>query len=413
MSDQEDTIPARPESYRSQAEKPDPEAFQDGVEMNEDAPAEVGEEQSLSPDGESRTSSDRRSSRWGLMVIAGVLAIVLVALLSGWSGYNAGIDLRKEAQATQDASAIETQYDLALQEIEQGQYFRARQRLEYIIEHNPSYPGVTDKLAEVLLLLNATATPTIVPTATITPTPDTSQIEEIERLYNQAQQQLANDEWNNAIETLLLMRKIDSGYEMVAVDGMLFIALRNRGIQKISIDGELEEGLYDLGLAAKFGPLDTEAEGYLTWAKLYVTGASFWELDWSQVIFYFSQVAPQYPSLRDGSGWTAKERYRLALFNFGNTLLGEGDPCQAAEQYELSLSLGYDAQVEEALNQANKECGRGDGDDNSSDESSDQPPVVAPTNPTPTTGPTQVEPTQPPPTETPAPTPTEEPTPSP
>ena len=413
MSDQEDTIPARPESYRSQAEKQDPEAFQDGVEMNENAPAEVGEDESLSPDGESRTRSDRRSSRWGLLVIAGVLAIVLVALLSGWSGYNAGIDLRKEAQATQDASAIETQYDLALQEIEQGQYFRARQRLEYIIEHNPSYPGVTDKLAEVLLLLNATATPTIVPTATITPTPDTSQLEEIERLYNQAQGQMANEEWNNAIETMLLMRKIDSGYEMVAVDGMLFIALRNRGIQKISIDGELEEGLYDLGLAAKFGPLDTEAEGYLTWAKLYVTGASFWELDWSQVIFYFSQVAPQYPSLRDGSGWTAKERYRLALFNFGNTLLGEGDPCQAAEQYELSLSLGYDAQVEEALNQANKECGRGDGDDNSSDESSDQPPVVAPTNPTPTTGPTQVEPTQPPPTETPAPTPTEEPTPSP
>ncbi len=330
------------------------------------------------PEEEQPAETKTGSPRWRWFVIGGIGAILLIALLSGWSGYNSGINLRTDAQATQESVAIEEQYVLALQEIEEGEYYRARQRLEYIIQINPSFPGVTDKLSDVLLLINATATPSPVPTPTLTPTPDTRQADEVEKLFSQAQGQLANDDTSGAIETLLLVRKLDPGYQMVAIDGMLFIALRNRGLDKISILGELEEGVYDLSLAERFGPLDTEAEGFLIWAKMYITGASFWELDWSQAVYYFSQVAPQLPSLRDGSGWTAKERYRLALYNFGNTLMAANDPCQASEQYSLSLSLAYDPDVELVLVEANNKCEGGKPDKSQSDRPPDELPSEPP-----------------------------------
>jgi hypothetical protein len=63
--------------------------------------------------------------------------------------------------------------------------------------------------------------------------------------------------------------------------------------------------MYDMSLAEQFGPLDKEADTYRTWARLYITGASFWEIDWEQVINYFSQVYAAVPMLRDGSGVTA------------------------------------------------------------------------------------------------------------
>lgn len=317
--------------------------------------------------------------RLRVLVLTGFVVIFVIAALSAWSGYAAGINLRTEAQATQDALIISEQYSLALSEIEDGQFFRARQRLEYIIDHDPNYPGVTDTLAEVLLLLNATATPSPVPTPTQTPVPDTTRSDEIEELFSQAEQQMANNDWSGAIDTLLLIRKQDPAFRMVAIDGMLFLALRNRGIDKINVQGELEEGVYNLALAEKFGPLDSEAQGSLTWAKLYITGASFWELDWAQAVYYFSQVAPQLPSLRDGSGWTARERYRIALFNFGNSLVDAGDPCQALEQYELSLSLAYDEEVELAMAEAAEQCYGGQEDEESGDDEQLAPPTAEPT----------------------------------
>jgi tetratricopeptide (TPR) repeat protein len=291
---------------------------------------------------------------WRSATLIGVLALFLIAALSAMSGYRSGIGLRTEAEATQVAARIDEQYELGLQELAAGQYFRARQRFEYVIEHDPNFPGVTDNLATVLLQLNTTATPTVRPTPTVTPTPDLRGVEE---LYSQSLQSLTNSDWTAAIDTLLSLRKADQNFHPVEVDGMLFLALRNRGIDKIGKQADLEGGLYDLALAAEFGPLDSEAQGYKTWASLYITGASFWDLNWEEAVRYFEQVAPALPRLRDGSGMTASERYRQALIGYGHQLSrqAEDDPslwCSAVEKYEMGLSFGPDAEAEAALNDA-------------------------------------------------------------
>lgn len=294
-----------------------------------------------------------RRYRWLVITIIGILIIVGIAALSAFGGYRSGIKIRTDAESTQIVGAVQEQYLLGLQDIQQGQYIRARQRFEYVISLDPDYPGATEKLSEVLLKLNSTATPTTIVTPTLTPTPDNRAIEE---RYNQAQTQIANNDWSAGIESLLMLRKEDPNFRPIDVDGLLFIALRNRGVDKILTHSDLEGGLYDLALAENFGPLDTEAQSFKNFAGLYITGASFWGLDYLQAAEYFSQVAPHMPNLRDGSGLTAAERYRQALIEYGYQLIREGRCSPASEQFRAVLAIYNDPTLETEFSAAVDEC---------------------------------------------------------
>lgn len=358
------------------------------------------------PPEEDAPRRPRRASPVRLTILFGILALIAIAVISAVAGYRSGINQRKQAESVLVAQAVDEQYQLGLQDMQAGRFDLARQRFEYVIQLNPSYPGVTEKLAEVLVLINATATPTIVVTPTPSPTPDLRGVEE---LFTQAREHMNNLEWDQAIETLLNLRKADVNYQPVLVDGMLYMAFRNRGVDKILKRCDLEGGIFDLSQAELFGPLDADASSYATWASLYLTGASFWELDWGQAVYYFAQVGPAFPNLCDGSGMTAAERYRQALIGYGNYLRQSGDSCGAVEQYQAALAMGPDAKAEEALELASVECSGGQ------EAPPEQPaatPQVSPTatapaaeTPTPTEGAPEATPTQELPPAEPSPTP--------
>ncbi len=304
-----------------------------------------------------RQAGKRPGLPWFFFPILGLAILFAILLLSGFGGYASGIGERKSAEKTQVSQVLQEQYGLALQDIQDGQYNRARQRFEYIIQLDPNYPGVTDKLAEVLLEISTTATPTLLPPATVVPTADSR---DKQQQFDQAQKDLAASDWTAALDDMLKLRKADPAFRTVEIDGMLFLALRNSGRDKILKSADLEGGIYDLSLAEKFGPLDSEAQGLLSWSSLYITGASFWDIDWEQVVNYFSQVAPQLPNLRDGSGMTANERLRLGLFEYGNVLSNKGQYCKAVKAYQDSLAIAPDAKVQAAGQLAAKGCSQGD-----------------------------------------------------
>jgi tetratricopeptide (TPR) repeat protein len=295
----------------------------------------------------------RRSPIWWVMVLISLLALAGIALLSAYSGYQSGINERTSYEITLTAQEAQQQFEQGLQDIAEGRYEVARQRFEYVIQLNPNYPGVTEKLAEVLLEIRTTATPTTAPTPTLTPTVDLRGAEE---LYAQAQAMLINNDWSGAIDTLLKLRKDEPDYRAIDVDSMLYVALRNRGVEKILNQADLEGGTYDLALAEKFGPLDVEADNYRLWADLYVTGVSFWELDWGQASYYFGQITLVAPNLRDSSNITATERYRIATINYADTLAENDEWCQAQEQYQAVLNMFSDPDVEAKYNKAAKQC---------------------------------------------------------
>ncbi len=292
---------------------------------------------------------------WKWIAILGILALLMIGAISAYGGYLSGKSQRLSASSTQVSQQVSEQYALAMKDMDARQYELARERLEWVIKQNPNYPGVIDKLAEAQLQMSITASPTIAPSPTLTPTPDLRSVEE---LYNQAKQQMAGGDWSTAIDTLLKLRKDAPDYHAVDVDGMLYVALRERGVDKIK-KSDLEGGTYDLALAERFGPLDVEAKNWREWATFYITGASFWEVDWTQVINYFSQLAPVVPNLMDGSGWTATDRLRIAYIRYGDQLAASGDFCKAKEQYDSANQVSPNPTIEPTLTYVDDKCAAG------------------------------------------------------
>ena len=89
-------------------------------------------------------------------------------------------------------------------------------------------------------------------------------------------------------------------------------------IDLITQQGNLEGGIYHFTLAERFGTLDRDANGLREGARYYLIGASFWELDWKQALFYFDQVYRGWSGLWDGT-MTATERFHQASMRYARS----------------------------------------------------------------------------------------------
>lgn len=344
---------------------------------------------------------ERRSS-WFFMGFVIVLLIVMGGVLLG---IPRGINDRVSLAETQASPKIQSQLDSARLDIQEERYQLALDRLDWILDEMSPYMSekelaeVGELYSQTLLKLSSKGTPTPLPSPTptvpvYTPTPDTRGDEE---LFTLAQEQIASELWDEAIQTLEALRQKNLEYKSVQVDGMLYVALRNRGVKKILVDGSLEPGIYDLTLAERFAPLDSSAEGFRTWTRLYLTGASFWGVDWAQVVYFFEQVYPALPNLRDGTNMTATERFRIGAIEYGAQLAAAGEFCQAQEYFDKAMSISSDPQAQPTAQWVADECWK-----------KNNPPTPVPSEtptPTPTGGAPTDQPTDQP---TPEPTPTSE-----
>jgi tetratricopeptide (TPR) repeat protein len=282
-----------------------------------------------------------------------VLIILIVVGILG--GYVSGMGKRYSAQSTLVNGQYKEQYQLGVQAVNAGQYGVAKQHFEFIIQNYPDFPGV--KSAYTDLLLRMMITPTVVPspTPTITPTPDTRSIDQVYAdvtgLLSAPGADMCARNWDDIITKLDTLRKDDITYHAAEVDGMYYIALRNRGVCKIypqsyepnatcaNLNINLEGGIYDLTQAERFGPLDSTASALRTWARYYITGASFWDQDWVQAINYFNQVMANYPNLSDSACTTASERLRQATLGYAQEFLDKRDWCGAEAQFQALFAI--------------------------------------------------------------------------
>ena len=278
----------------------------------------------------------------GLFIFLGILIVLIIGAVGVWFGYNDGVRIRLLQASKMEILQATTQFELGVVDLHEGRLDAARKRFEYVLQIHPQYPGLTDKLAELEVAKAMLATPTppapeTTPTPTMEPTKD---LQNQEQRLAQAQQYLRDQNWQSAIDTLNALRKEDINYHAMEVDGMYYLAYIGRGKIKLINDGNLEGGIYDFALAEQYGPLDKEAIAYRQSASYYLTGSGFWQVDWPQAVYYFSQAYASMPNIRDGSNYTAMERYRQSLIGYAEQLQAEENYCDADEQYKIAASLG-------------------------------------------------------------------------
>jgi tetratricopeptide (TPR) repeat protein len=288
----------------------------------------------------------QKRPRWRslLFTVLGVLALLVVAVLGG---YAIGIWERLRTQREVISGQLMEQYQYALVDKQFGRYEAALQRLEFIIQNDPSFPGAQNELALIMVL---SSVPTPSPTPPPTPTPD---MRGVQALYESARQLVAAGDWANAITTLDQLRKQDPNFNTAQVDGMYYFALRNYGVILIQNRGDLEGGIYQLTLAERFAPIDTTANVLRDGARAYIQAASYFGINWANAVEYFRNV----PSgIWDGN-MTAQQRLRIALMRRGDELWAAGDACGASSVYEEAKGFGdLDEATAKNANQAFQQC---------------------------------------------------------
>lgn len=268
-----------------------------------------------------------------------IAALFIVGLFAYFQGRRTNTLLNQE----QLDQALSEQYELGLADLESGRYAIARQRFEAVIQYNPEYPGAEDGLVEALLNLDV---PTITPTPQATATPDPSPPDQ---LLADAKAAINSGDWNTVVNKLLTLRGKDPEYEKVKVDGYLYIAMRNIGMDLIA-QGEMEEGLYNLSLAEQFGPLDRDALFRRTLAQQYLLANSFIGLNWARAAELFAGLCEQ------GATTDSCPKFADAAWNYGDQLWEAGDPCGADDQYEASLDAYEFPELEPTADKADDEC---------------------------------------------------------
>ncbi len=287
--------------------------------------------------------------RWGPIAIS-ILGVIALLALGVGSGYWSGIGVRQSTRDSLRTKQLTEQYQYALVDEQFGHFESAQERLQYIIQQDPSFPGAQAELAKVLVQI---AIPTATPTATITPTPDRRGEE---AMMQTAQQLIATGDWANAIAQLDQLRKQDPGYRAAQVDGMYYFALRNLGVNMIQQQGNLEGGIYELTLAERFAPIDSTAAALREGARAYIQASSFFGVDWKDSVAYFQQVASGWPALWDGT-MTSNQRYHESLQRYGDQLWAQKDACGAYEQYQTAMAISaLDQTATKNANQANQVC---------------------------------------------------------
>lgn len=274
---------------------------------------------------------------------AALVACVLLTVigLSAFGGYRAGL-ARRDQQAREAArQAADQQFTLGLQDLAVGRYELARQRFEFVLNLDPDYPGAAARLAETLRLLNATATPTASPTPSSNPAGE---------YFQQAREHYQAGDWEGVIEMLTTLHGLDPAYEAIKADGMMYMALRNLGMEHIEA-GALEPGIYDLDQAEQIGPLDGEASAYRLWSELYLTADSFWGLNWERAAYFFGQLYAAAPYFQD-----TFQKYHQATRNYADQLSRAGDACGAEQQYAEALRLLEDSDVADLQATARATC---------------------------------------------------------
>lgn len=94
-----------------------------------------------------------------LLIVLGILTFTAIAYKIGDYIYCHTVAICDHARPPLSTKMLAEQYEYALRDMDEGRYESAKQRLEFIIFHDPQYLGATEKLLEVEKILSVQSTP--------------------------------------------------------------------------------------------------------------------------------------------------------------------------------------------------------------------------------------------------------------
>ena len=159
-----------------------------------------------------------------------------------------------------------------------------------------------------------------------------------EEILNQAEAQLAQENWAQAVETLAKVRELDPDYRAEHVSSLIYTANYQLGLQSVDPD-RIDQAIQAFELALSERPDDPEVTVELAKALLYLEGKNAEEVDNQKAVEAFSRLYRE-----DAAYLDVKPRLLSAYEDLGDELFQAEEWCDAAAQYlEASLIRPDDA----------------------------------------------------------------------
>jgi tetratricopeptide (TPR) repeat protein len=273
-------------------------------------------------------------------------------LAAGLTGFSRGLADRKAGAAAE----INQRLAAGIEQMQAGNAELAAVEFQQVLQLDPanaeamSYlqdmqasaaPEPVPSVAPLLLVPPEGTTPLPTPPAVVLPT---------DSLFEQAGAALEGKDWPRAIALLNQLTALDATYQPEQVRAMRFNAYAQQG-QAFVGEERYEEALRSFDQALVIRPNDEEIKTTRELIALYVEALGRWRLDWPGVIRNLQAIQERRPGFLD-----VNRRLGAAYEAWGDSLVRDSQWCDAVERYDVALTLGTSAEIEEKRNQAKTSC---------------------------------------------------------
>ncbi len=254
-----------------------------------------------------------------------------VALVAAYNG------LRERAANTQ----VEAQqhYDRGQEHLTNNQLDLAIAEFQMALSLNPNLLAARQALREAQSVAQAQPTPT-----------SETRSAAAALALETAETQVEEENWAEAVQTLVQVRDLDPDYQAARVSELLYTAAYQLGLLRLA-EGQTEEAAAAFEQALNEQPADTAAEDELAKASLYLEGLAAETTDKQKAVDAFSLLYRQDPDYLD-----VKERLARAHEQRGDELTVGGDWCLAEVQYQEATELHSSAGLEDKIETSSDRC---------------------------------------------------------
>jgi tetratricopeptide (TPR) repeat protein len=273
-------------------------------------------------------------------LLFGCLGILLcIGLFYGGIGLFAAYQGLQE-QALANQTEAEEHYQRGQQRLANNEIELAIAEFERALTLNPNLLPAREALHEAQRIAQSLPTPTS-ETRTAAAT----------ALLNDAETQISQENWSQAVETLVQLRDLDPDYQAAHVSELIYQTNYQLGLTLITPD-QIDQALLAFEQALAERPDDEVATQQKAKASLYLEGKTAVEQnDSKQAVESFHQLYQQ-----DDQYLDVKQRLLNAYVKYGDGLAVAGDWCLAEVQYVEAILLQPDNAVKTKSDQSHQRC---------------------------------------------------------
>ncbi len=309
----------------------------------------------------------------GYALLAAALLIIFYAIIAALA-WRSGQATRTEQAQANLVTEISRQLELAHEDIDAGNIALAERRLEELQGWSPDDPDVLS-LAATIGAMSASPLPTplvivagdgTTTTATpITPTPSdtptllppvatqpnrTPQPAALETRLNTLETMVTNEQWEDAIRELVAFQIDYPNYERFRTNSLLFEAYLGAGFF-FTNGNRVTLGINYFEQAEKLGTLPENAISQLYYSRTYLTGVSYFGINWEVSVNALNEICTTLPGFHDACDLLVEAR-----IGYGDQLAAANEPCSAQFQYAQALRTFNSSDLREKWNTAKWDC---------------------------------------------------------